>query len=113
MPHIENKWTIGNVVAVIGIMMNMVVLGGGGVWYASQQDARVSSVEGNLERIEVDFTKAMTSANETARDNAVRIRSVELSYGRMDERMISVQTVVNSIDRRLEAIYQNQRRDNP
>jgi hypothetical protein len=42
MPVIENKWTIGNVLVLVAMVVQAIGVGAGGLWYASSLDARIS-----------------------------------------------------------------------
>jgi len=93
MPDIENRWTVGNILVLFGIAVQMLVLGGGGLWYARSIESRVEANE-----------SAVISIQGRQREMAQQLRTSEANYGRMDERLIAMQAILIKVDRRLEKI---------
>ncbi len=107
MPKIENRWTIGNILALAGILMQILVLGGGGLWYASKQEGRIEAVAVAVRMVDARTVNEIAQIRRDVATNASRLQSVELNYGRMDERLISIQQLAVNIDRKLEQQLRN------
>tara|TARA_R110002051_G_scaffold294642_1_gene360125 strand:+ start:699 stop:1028 length:330 start_codon:yes stop_codon:yes gene_type:complete len=102
MPRIENRWTTGNLLALAGILIQILVLGGGGLWYASGQEGRIEAIAVAVQTVENRTVNEISQIRRDIANNSSRLQSVELNYGRMDERLISIQQLVVNIDRKLE-----------
>jgi len=93
MPTIENRWTTGNILTLVMLVVQILVFGASGIYYAGQQNVRTTTLESGSVEMRRDITSAMT-----------RLQASELNYGRLDERMISVQALLTSMDKKLETI---------
>jgi hypothetical protein len=102
MPKVEYRWTLGNVLALLGMLVQLLVLGGGGLWYARGLEARVEeSIKGQM-RIEQMTDAKLEAMRRDVEAHSSRLGLVEMNYGRMDERLISMQSLLVNIDRKLE-----------
>ena len=93
MPSIENKWTTGNILTLVMLVVQILVFGASGVYYAGQQNVRTTALEAGSAEMRRDITATSS-----------RLQASELNYGRLDERMISVQALLTSMDKKLETI---------
>ena len=100
MPLTENRWTTGNILTLALLLLNMLVLGGGGFWAMGKTE---SLIERNSERIDQNATDiAEVERNQRAIEATVSASVTQ--YGRMDERLIAMQAVLLSIQKQLERI---------
>jgi len=100
MPLTENRWTTGNILTLALLLLNMLVLGGGGLWAMGKTE---SLIERNSERIDQNATDiAEVERNQRAIEATVSASVTQ--YGRMDERLIAMQAVLISIQTKLERI---------
>ena len=104
MPKVEHRWTFGNVLALFGMVLQVLVLGGGGVWYASGLEARVAQNDKATQQVQISATTAIEQIRRDVQSNSNRLQAVEMNYGRMDERLISMQSILVNIERKLEQI---------
>ena len=104
MPKVEYRWTFGNVLALFGMVLQVLVLGGGGIWYASGLEARVAANVEETQRVNSTTTSAIEQIRRDVQANSNRLQAVEMNYGRMDERLISMQSILVNIERKLELI---------
>ena len=77
------------------LLVQIIVFGASGVYYAGQQNVRTSTLENGSIEMRRDIASAMT-----------RLQASELNYGRLDERLISVQAILTSMDKKLETIQE-------
>lgn len=83
-PRFENMWTIGNIITIISMVV-------AGLTAFIQVRADVQQ----LREIVMEL-KADNAAEE------VRLRSVELGFGRVEERLVSMQTLLQQLVNRQE-----------
>ena len=106
MPRLEYRWTMGNVLTIIALALQVVVLAGGGLWYASKLEARIDANTAEFRASgKVNDEKVETILNEQ-KLQAAQIQSSAADYGRMDERLIAMQSILLKIDRQIERITQ-------
>ena len=104
MPKVEYRWTLGNILALAGMGLQILILGGGGLWYASQLEGRVTGAAAAIDAVSEATSSELSQIRRDVQTNANRLQAVELNYGRMDERLISIQSIVANIDRKLERL---------
>lgn len=104
MPKVEYRWTLGNVLALLGMLVQLAVLGGGGLWYASKLESRVEMNVREQATFSTSTNNEITQIRRDVQANSNRLQAVELNYGRMDERLISMQSILVNIDRKLEQL---------
>lgn len=100
MPKIENRWTTGNILALVALLIQLIGFGVGGVWFASNLQASVDDV---VKSADNNRSQIIEIQREVQRQNS-RLQAQEHNYGRMDERLIAMQNILISIDRRLEQL---------
>ena len=100
MPTIENRWTTGNLLTLIALGIQLLGFIIGGTWFASELQGSVAEVvksaDGNKQQI-VEIQREVQR-------QSIRLQASENNYGRMDERLIAMQNILVSIDRRLEQL---------
>ena len=100
MPTIENRWTTGNLLTLIALGIQLLGFIIGGTWFAGELQASVAEVvstaDGNKQQI-VEIQREVQR-------QSIRLQASENNYGRMDERLIAMQNILLSIDRRLEQL---------
>jgi len=97
---------MGNVLTIIALALQVVVLAGGGLWYASKLEARIDANTAEFRASgKVNDEKVETILNEQ-KVQAAQIQSSAADYGRMDERLIAMQSILLKIDRQIERITQ-------
>lgn len=102
MPKVEYRWTVGNLLTLGAMCIQLAALGGGGLWYASKLENRVELSVSNQANFSNSTTTEIQQIRRDVQGNTNRLQAVELNYGRMDERLISMQSLLQNIDRRLE-----------
>ena len=93
MPTIENRWTTGNILTLVMLVVQILVFGASGIYYAGQQNVRITALEAGA-----------VEARDKIAATANRLQVSEMNYGRMDERLISMQSILTSMDKKLETI---------
>ena len=104
MPKVEYRWTLGNVLALVGMVIQLAAIGGGGLWYASKLENRVNTAVREQASYSSTTSAEITQIRRDVQANSNRLQAVEMNYGRMDERLISMQSILVNIDRKLEQL---------
>lgn len=78
-PRFENMWTIGNVITIVGMVAGGIVA-----------FVQVRSDVQQLREMVIEM-KADNEAEE------VRLRALELGFGRVEERLVSIQTTLQQL----------------
>jgi len=79
----------------VALILTIVLQTGGVIWWASQQTHRLGAVEA---------AAVLVTAN--ARENEIRIRTLELSRAQTDERLINIVGTLARIERKLEVVIE-------
>ena len=106
MPRLEYRWTIGNVLTIIALALQVVVLAGGGLWYASKLEGRIDANAAEIYTNGEATDKKVETILVEQKLQAQQIQSSAADYGRMDERLIAMQSILLKIDRQIERITQ-------
>ncbi len=86
----DEPWHLDKRVPV-ALILTILMQTAAAVWFASALNQRVSQLETSVAAI-----------GNTARDDEMRLRALELQAGRTDERLIGIQALLNDIKRILE-----------
>ena len=106
MPRLEYRWTMGNVLTIVALALQVVVLAGGGLWYASKLEARIDANTAEIYTNGEVTDKKVEAILKEQKLQAQQIQSSAADYGRMDERLIAMQSILLKIDRQIERITQ-------
>lgn len=97
MPHIENRWTWGNILTLAGVAMgflsNVVLV----VWWAATVDGKIVTITKMAEDRATVMQRQLDlqTANMAAYDR--RLRDAELGYVRLDEKVTSTLDIVREV----------------
>ena len=104
MPRFDYRWTIGNILTIAALALQVLVLAGGGFWYASMLEARIDAntvaIRTNGRISDRQFDEVMAEQ----KSQAQQIQSAVADYGRMDERLIAMQAILLKIDQQIERL---------
>ena len=100
MPLVENRWTTGNILTMALLLLQLLVLTAGGVWSLSKTE---SLIERNSERI-VQNAADIAEVERNQRAIEATVSASVTQYGRMDERLIAMQSMLLNIQTKLERI---------
>lgn len=108
MTHIENRWTVGNIAALAGVVIGIFVNFGGLVWWGASLNNTVATLSSRIEADARDTEKRFEAqANDSRRQldlqatmlgnyNA-RLRDVERAYARLDEKVSTILDTVREV----------------
>jgi uncharacterized protein HemX len=97
MPSIENKITTGNILTIAALVVAM------GVAWGTMQ-AQLVAMRDRVVTIEVQADRSRAERQAAMADQEIRLRAVEASQARSDERFNSVLQILGRIEARLERI---------
>ena len=104
MPRLEYRWTMGNALTIFALALQVIVLAGGGLWYASKLESRIDANTAEFRANgKITDAKVERLLNEQ-KLHAQQIQSSAADYGRMDERLIAMQAILLKIDQTIERI---------
>ena len=106
MPRLEYRWTMGNVLTIIALALQVVVLAGGGLWYASKLEGRIDANTAEFRASGGMTDKKVETILAEQKLQAQQIQSSAADYGRMDERLIAMQSILLKIDQQIQRITQ-------
>ena len=104
IPILEYRWTMGNILTIIALALQVVVLAGGGLWYASKLEGRIDANTSEFRTNGQITDKRVESIINEQKLQAQQIQSSAADYGRMDERLIAMQAILLKIDQTIERI---------
>ena len=108
MTRVENRWTVGNIAALVGIAIGILVNFGGLVWWGASLNNTVATlslrIEANANNTEKRFeAQASDSRRQLDLQAALlgnydaRLRDVERAYARLDEKVSTVLETVREV----------------
>ena len=108
MTHIENRWTVGNVSALAGVVIGIFVTFGGLVWWGASLNNTVATLSSRIEADARNTEKRFEAqANDSRRqldlqatvlgNYDVRLRDVERAYARLDEKVSTILETVREV----------------
>lgn len=108
MTTVENRWTVGNIAALAGVVTGVLVNFGGLVWWGASLNNTVATLSSRIEAQASDTEKRLnTQANDNRRqldlqsallgNYDVRLRDVERAYARLDEKVSTILDTVREV----------------
>ena len=108
MTTVENRWTVGNIAALAGVVTGVLVNFGGLVWWGASLNNNVATLSSRIEAQARDTEKRFeTQANDSRRqldlqstimgNYDVRLRDVERAYARLDEKVSMILDTVREV----------------
>lgn len=108
MTTVENRWTVGNIAALAGVVTGVLVNFGGLVWWGASLNNTVATLSSRIEAQARDTEKRLnTQANDNRRqldlqsallgNYDVRLRDVERAYARLDEKVSTILDTVREV----------------
>ena len=108
MTTVENRWTVGNIAALAGVVTGVLVNFGGLVWWGASLNNNVATLSSRIEAQARDTEKRLeTQANDNRRqfdlqstiigNYDVRLRDVERAYARLDEKVSTILDTVREV----------------
>ena len=108
MTTVENRWTVGNIAALAGIAIGILVNFGGLVWWGASLNNTVATLSSRIEAQASDTEKRFeTQANDSRRqldlqatmlgNYDARLRDVERAYARLDEKVSTILETVREV----------------
>jgi hypothetical protein len=97
MPAIENKITTGNLLTIAAML-----IGGAVAWGAARAD--IAAIKDRVISVEIAAERSRAERQATLAGQETRLRAVEASQARSDERFNSVLAILGRIEARLERI---------
>ena len=108
MTTVENRWTVGNIAALAGVVIGIFVNFGGLVWWGASLNNTVATLSSRIEADARDTEKRFEAqANDSRRqldlqatmlgNYDVRLRDVERAYARLDEKVSTILDTVREV----------------
>ena len=108
MTTVENRWTVGNIAALAGVVTGVLVNFGGLVWWGASLNNNVATLSSRIEAQARDTEKRFEmQANDNRRqldlqstllgNSDVRLRDVERAYARLDEKVSTILDTVREV----------------
>lgn len=108
MTTVENRWTVGNIAALAGVVIGIFVNFGGLVWWGASLNNTVATLSSRIEAQASDTEKRFEiQANDNRRQldlqstimgsYDVRLRDVERAYARLDEKVSTILETVREV----------------
>ena len=108
MTTVENRWTVGNIAALAGVAIGVLVNFGGLVWWGASLNNTVATLSSRIEAQARDTEKRLDiQANDNRRqldlqsamlgNYDVRLRDVERAYARLDEKVSTILDTVREV----------------
>ena len=108
MTTVENRWTVGNIAALAGIAIGILVNFGGLVWWGASLNNTVATlslrIEANANNTEKRFeaqagdSRRQLDLQATMLGNYdARLRDVERAYARLDEKVSTILETVREV----------------
>ncbi len=108
MTTVENRWTVGNIAALVGVAIGVLVNFGGLVWWGASLNNTVATLSSRIEAQASNTEKRFeTQANDSRRqldlqstmlgNYDVRLRDVERAYARLDEKVSAILETVREV----------------
>lgn len=108
MTTVENRWTVGNIAALAGVVTGVLVNFGGLVWWGASLNNTVATLSSRIEAQASDTEKRLNAqANDNRRqldlqsallgNYDVRLRDVERAYARLDEKVSTILDTVREV----------------
>ena len=82
MPQFDYRWTIGNVLTIVALALQVLVLAGGGFWYASMLEARIDANTVELRTNGRIADKQFKEVMAEQKSQAQKIQAAVSDYGR-------------------------------
>jgi len=108
MTQIENRWTVGNIAALAGVGLSIVINAAVVIWWAAGVNANLTNLSARMESQANDTDKRFeVQANDSRRqldlqstmlgNYDVRLRDVERAYARLDEKVSTILETVREV----------------
>ena len=108
MTQIENRWTVGNIAALAGVGLSIVINATVVIWWAAGVNANLTNLSARMESQANDTDKRFeVQANDSRRqldlqstmlgNYDVRLRDVERAYARLDEKVSTILETVREV----------------
>ena len=108
MTQIENRWTVGNIAALAGVGLSIVINAAVVIWWAAGVNANLTNLSARMEsqadntdkRFEVqanDSRRQLDLQSTMLGNYDVRLRDVERAYARLDEKVSTILETVREV----------------
>ena len=108
MTTVENRWTVGNIAALVGVAIGILVNFGGLVWWGASLNNTVSALASRIEANASDTEKRFEAQARDSRRQLdlqatmlgnynARLRDVERAYARLDEKVSTILETVREV----------------
>lgn len=108
MTQIENRWTVGNIAALAGVGLSIVINAAVVIWWAAgvnntvatlslRIEANASDTEKRFEAQARDSRRQLDLQSAIISNYDVRLRDVERAYARLDEKVSTILETVREV----------------
>ena len=101
MPRVEYRWTMGNILTLVALFLQVIVVASGGLWYASKLEARIEANTTEFRTKDTIHDEKIGDFSAQQKVITAKLAVAETNYGRMDERLIAMQSILLKIDNSL------------